>query len=38
LNSLIAFVRPILTRSASLIGAASNHMAAWSTFSNGQSV
>jgi hypothetical protein len=31
-------VRPIFSRSASLIAAASNHAAAWSMFSNGQSV
>jgi len=31
-------VRPIFSRSSSLIGQASNHSAAWSTFSNGQSV
>src|SRR4051812_30895478 len=38
LNSRSAFARPIFRRSSSLIGHASNQIAAWSTFSNGQSV
>src|SRR5262249_10998294 len=38
LKSLSAFVRPILRRSASLIAQESNQIAAWSTFSDGQSV
>src|SRR5258708_2790343 len=37
LNNLTALVRPILSRSAALMGATSNQSAAWSTFSNGQS-
>ena len=37
-KSAAALVRPIFSRSASLIGAASNQRAAWSMFSNGQSV
>ncbi len=35
---MIALVRPIFIRSASLIATVSNQPAAWSTFSNGQSV
>ena len=38
LNRRIALLRPILMRSFSLMLAASNQMAAWSMFSNGQSV
>ena len=38
LNRRIALARPIFTRSASLIVASSNQIAAWSMFSNGQSV
>ena len=37
-NNFTALSRPIFFRSASLIEQASNQIAAWSTFSNGQSV
>src|SRR5262249_12467911 len=38
LNSVRALVRPILRRSASLVGAGANQSAGWLTFSNGQSI
>src|SRR5205814_10614287 len=38
LNNRSALLRPIFVRSASLIEQSSNQIAAWSTFSNGQSV